>query len=198
MCFFFTPFLPWCYVFLGGMFCVTATLEDPFMTHAWCSGWGKEFLIQGFTVHDPSVWWNHILLAEKQPQSIIFPPLCLTVGIEDGHLIFLAFSSIAPAVVFSLSFLLRIFYPHLSQCGLSRSTILSVMSFGSFSVLPMAVERSEKKKLLLCALMRWNQEQCWLLAMSHMGSQPVCVSQNSYWVVGNQILLSLNDMDISL
>lgn len=71
MCVFFTPFLPWCYVFLGGMFCVTATLEDPFMTHAWCSGWGKEFLIQGFTVHDPSVWWkSHTLSRKTAPKHL--------------------------------------------------------------------------------------------------------------------------------
>lgn len=56
------------------MFCVTVMLEDLPMIRLRYFGWGKELLIQYFTIQCGS---HLLLLAKKQPQSIMFPPACL-------------------------------------------------------------------------------------------------------------------------
>ena len=67
------------------MFWVIVMLEDPSTTHVQCSHWGKAVVAQISRYMAPFIlpsirWSRPVLLAEKHPQSIRFPPPCFTVG----------------------------------------------------------------------------------------------------------------------
>ncbi len=67
---------------LGRVFWVIVMLEYPSTTHFQCPGWLQCLTL---TVHGPSIvplmlCSFTVPLAEKYPQSIMFPPPCLTVG----------------------------------------------------------------------------------------------------------------------
>ncbi len=73
--------LLWC---LGGMFWVIVMLEDPRHIFSVLTE-GRRFLSNILRYMAPSIgpsmWWSRpVPLAEKQPQSMMFPPRCLTVG----------------------------------------------------------------------------------------------------------------------
>ena len=70
---------------LGRVFWVIVMLEYPSTSHFQYPGWGNEVLTQDLTVygtvHHPfDAVKLSCPLSRKTPQSIMFPPLCLTVG----------------------------------------------------------------------------------------------------------------------
>ncbi len=69
----------------GGVFGIIVMLKDPATFHLQCPCWWKEVFTQNLTIHGPihsflytdqSSW----SLCPKQPQSMMFPPPCFTVG----------------------------------------------------------------------------------------------------------------------
>ncbi len=69
----------------GGVFGIIVMLKDPATFHLQCPCWWKEVFTQNLTIHGPihsflytdqSSW----SLCRKQPQSMMFPPPCFTVG----------------------------------------------------------------------------------------------------------------------
>ncbi len=69
----------------GGVFGIIVMLKDPATFHLQCPCWWKEVFTQNLTIHGPIHSFlytdqSSCSLAEKQPQSMMFPPPCFTVG----------------------------------------------------------------------------------------------------------------------
>ncbi len=69
----------------GGVFGIIVMLKDPATFHLQCPCWWKEVFTQNLTIHGPiHLSFTQIShpgpFAEKQPQSMMFPPPCFTVG----------------------------------------------------------------------------------------------------------------------